>query len=124
MGIRRTLVGAQSCGGARPRSRRTVVAAVAEVAGGAGGGRRSYGGGGGGQGSMFSGGSTGQRYQLTLSAYARNLLNNVNDADFTGNLTSPYFGRANALYTGFGGGGGGGGVAVVDSAGAAWAGTI
>jgi len=61
---------------------------------------------GGGMGSMFGGGaSTGQRYQLTLSVMARNLLNNVNDADYTGNLSSPYFGRANALYSGFGAGG-------------------
>jgi hypothetical protein len=75
---------------------------------GGGGGGSPFGGGGGGR-DMFGGGGTNQRYQLTLSAYARNLLNNVNDADFTGNLTSPYFGRANALYGGFGGGGGGGG---------------
>jgi hypothetical protein len=81
--------------------------------GGGGGGRGgSVFGAGGGMGSMFSGASTGKRYQLTLSVMARNLLNNVNDADYTGNLTSPYFGQANSLYTGFGAGGGGGGGAV------------
>ena len=68
-----------------------------------------FGGGGGGMHSVFGGGaSTGQRYQLTLSLMARNLLNTVDDADFTGNLSSPYFGQANSLYSGFGGGGGGG----------------
>jgi hypothetical protein len=65
-------------------------------------------GGGGGMGSLFGGGGTGQRYQLTLSVMARNLLNNVNDADYIGNLSSPYFGQSNSLYSGFGGGGGGG----------------
>jgi hypothetical protein len=63
---------------------------------------------GGGMGSIFGGGSTGQRYQVTLSIMARNLLNTVNDANYIGNLTSPYFGRANALYTGGDGFGGGG----------------
>ena len=76
--------------------------------GGGGGGDHYHGspgnlfGGGGGRGSMFGGGGNGQRYQLTLSVMARNLLNTVNDADYVGNLASPYFGRANSLYTGFG----------------------
>ncbi len=74
---------------------------------GGGGGRRGGNifGSGDGMGSIFGGGSTGQRYQLTLSVMARNLLNDVNDGDYIGNLTSPYFGQANSLNTGFGGGG-------------------
>jgi hypothetical protein len=78
--------------------------------GGHGGGGGGHGGGnvfgGGGHGpDMFGGGNTNQRYQLTLSVMARNLLNNVNDGDFIGNLTSPYFGRANSLNSGGGFGG-------------------
>jgi hypothetical protein len=80
--------------------------------GGGGGGRGGgniFGGGGGGMRGMGGGGNTGHRYNVTLSVMARNLLNTVNDADYTGSLTSPYFGQANALYSGFGGGGGPGG---------------
>ena len=67
-----------------------------------GGGRGGPGGfGGGGMGGM-GGGNTDRRFNLTLSVNARNLLNNVNDANFSGNLTSPYFGRANSLNTGGG----------------------
>jgi hypothetical protein len=76
-----------------------------ERGGGGGRGGGNIFGGGGGMGSMFGGGGTGQRYQLTLSVMARNLFNNVNDADYIGNLSSPYFGRANSLYSGFGAGG-------------------
>jgi len=60
-----------------------------------GGGRGGFGGMGG-----FGGGSTNRRFNLTLSANARNLLNHVNEGDYSGNLTSPYFGRSNSLATG------------------------
>jgi hypothetical protein len=75
---------------------------------GMGGGRGP--GGGGGRG-MFGGASTGKRYNLTVSVQARNLLNYVNPAQPTGNLSSPLFGISTQLGGGFGprpGGGGGG----------------
>ncbi|MDQ6676011.1 MAG: TonB-dependent receptor, partial [Acidobacteriota bacterium] len=66
-----------------------------------GGGRGGPGGfGGGGMGGMFGGGGTDKRFNLTLSVNARNLLNHVNEGDYSGNLTSPYFGRSNSLATG------------------------
>jgi hypothetical protein len=69
--------------------------------GGMGGGFR---GGPGGPGGMFGGGAdTGKRYNLTLSASARNLLNYVNLASPDGNLSSPYFGQSLALVSGYGG---------------------
>jgi hypothetical protein len=83
---------------------------------GAGGGGRGGFGGGGGRGARGgfgrpegAGGPDGQaaasrKYQLTLSAYARNLFNNVNAAPPIGTLSSPLFGQSNAL-AGFGGNG-------------------
>ncbi len=60
-----------------------------------GGGPR---GGGGGGGPMFGGGgSSNYRYNLTLSANARNIFNNVNFGTPIGNLSSPLFGEANSL---------------------------
>jgi hypothetical protein len=56
--------------------------------GGGFGGRGGFGG---------MGGGSGQRYNLTFSASARNLLNNVNPANPTGNLSSSRFGTSNAL---------------------------
>ena len=85
--------------------------------GGGGGGRGGFGGrggrggfGGGREGGGGPGGpggpdaSSSRRYQLTLSAYARNLFNNVNPAAPIGTLSSPLFGESNAL-GGFGGNG-------------------
>jgi hypothetical protein len=90
--------------------------------GGGGGGRGGFGGGMGrggfgGQGPGGPGGAGGpegmggepsaagsRRYQLTFSAYARNLFNNVNAAAPIGTLSSPLFGESNAL-AGFGGNG-------------------
>jgi Carboxypeptidase regulatory-like domain len=82
--------------------------------GGGGGGDRGGGGGGGGRGGGGggmpmggmgggdrNGGLSNKRYSLTISANARNLLNHVNPANYSGDLTSPFFGVANAL----GGGG-------------------
>lgn len=65
--------------------------------GGFGGGPRFGGGGGGGRGGMFGDVSTGRKYNLTLTAQARNLLNNVNYANPIGVITSPLFGTSNQL---------------------------
>jgi hypothetical protein len=71
--------------------------------GGPGGG---FGGGpGGGPGGFFrglGGGSTGQRYNLTISIQARNLLNHVNPGPINGIVTSPLFGESNNLAGGVG----------------------
>ena len=79
---------------------------------GGGGGRRGpgggnpYGGGGGGMGGMFGAPTTSHRYNLIISASARNLLNHNNPGAIIGNITSPLFGLANqASGGGFGGGG-------------------
>jgi hypothetical protein len=77
---------------------------------GGGGGRGGPGGGfgggpGGGPGGFFrglGGGSTGQRYNLTISIQARNLLNHVNPGPINGIVTSPLFGESNTLAGGFG----------------------
>ena len=67
---------------------------------GGGGGR-----GPGGPGGMFGGGdNTGKRFNLTVSASARNLLNRENLASPESNLSSPNFGQSLALAGGFGGG--------------------
>lgn len=79
--------------------------------GGGGGGRGpggpggGFGGGpGGGPGGFFRGmnSSTGQRYNLTISVQARNLLNHVNPGPINGIITSPLFGESNTLAGGFG----------------------
>jgi hypothetical protein len=90
--------------------------------GGRGGGGGGYGGGrgggggmggrgmaGGGQGGGFFGpGNTGtRRYSITFSAYARNLLNNVNLGSPVGVIGSPLFDQSNSLGGVFGGGFGG-----------------
>ena len=62
------------------------------------------GGPGGGMGAIFGNASTPHRYNLTLSANARNLLNYTNAAPPVGNINSPLFGTSNALAGGFGGG--------------------
>lgn len=74
---------------------------------GGGGGMR---GGGGGPGGMMAGmgGSGENRYSLTFSVSARNLLNTTNPGNPIGNLSSPLFGISNSLAGGFGPGGGGG----------------
>ena len=55
--------------------------------GGRGGGRGGFGGGGGGAG----------RYNITLTADARNIFNKVNLGNPIGNLSSPLFGQANSV---------------------------
>lgn len=63
-----------------------------------------FGGPGGGPGGFFRGlnGSTGKRYNLTISIQARNLLNHVNPGPINGIITSPLFGESNTLAGGFG----------------------
>jgi hypothetical protein len=70
------------------------------MGGGGPGGGGPGGGGPGGRSGMF-GGSTGKRYNLTLSAMARNLFNTVNYSAPSGDLSSPYFGESRGL-AGFG----------------------
>ncbi|MDP9053158.1 MAG: hypothetical protein M3N93_02470, partial [Acidobacteriota bacterium] len=62
--------------------------------GGPGGGRGGFGG--------FGGGNTGKRYNVTLTASARNAFNHVNDANPSGILSSPLFGVSTALASGGG----------------------
>jgi len=56
-------------------------------------------GGGGGGGDS---GSTGHRYNLTVSLSARNLMNHVNPGPIIGNINSPLFGQSNQIAGGFG----------------------
>ena len=65
------------------------------------------GGGGGGMRSFFGpGATTNHRFNLTLSANARNLFNDVNLGPRIGVVGSPLFGESNSLGGLFGGGGG------------------
>jgi hypothetical protein len=67
--------------------------------GGGRGGPGGFGGGGrGGPGGFgdFGGGSEGGRYSITLGVNITNLFNNVNLGQYSGVLTSPFFGRANS----------------------------
>lgn len=66
---------------------------------GGGGSRGGFGG--------FGGGGTPKRYNLTLTASARNLFNHTNPGQPIGSLLSPVFGQSTSL-AGFGGFGGGG----------------
>jgi hypothetical protein len=74
------------------------------------GGSRSTAERGGGEGNVFgsesggtsTGGVTDQRYNLTISFLAHNLLNHVNLGPVIGNLSSPLFGMSNTLAGGFG----------------------
>jgi hypothetical protein len=72
--------------------------------GGPPGGGFAGGGPGGGPGAFFRGldGSTGKKYNLTLSVQARNLLNHVNPGPINGIITSPLFGESNNLAGGVG----------------------
>lgn len=77
-------------------------------AGGGGGGRGGFGGGGLGGGGFGGGGAAGQggegggfggnshRYNFTISLQASNLFNKVNFGNYSGTLTSPFFGSANS----------------------------
>jgi hypothetical protein len=78
---------------------------------GGGGGPRGGGGPGGGgpPPGMFGGANNGNKYNLTLTASARNLLNHANYAAPNGSLSSPLFGQFTALTGGFGPGPMGGG---------------
>jgi hypothetical protein len=63
--------------------------------------RGGGGGGGGGMGGIFGDATTSKRYNLTISASARNLLNRANLAPPIGTLSSPLFGQSNAIASGF-----------------------
>lgn len=79
--------------------------------GGGGGGERGGGGGGGGMMGMGGGGggaSSEKKYNLTVSVFFSNMLNNVNVGPPIGNLSSPQFGVPQGLAGGGGGFGGGG----------------
>lgn len=66
--------------------------------------------GGGGNVMMMGGGDARHKYNLTISVTANDLLNHVNLANYSGSLTSAFFGRANStIRGGFGGPGFGGG---------------
>jgi hypothetical protein len=66
--------------------------------GGPSGGHGPRGGFGGAMGGPMSlGSATNRRYNLTFSINARNLFNNINYAPLVGNLSSPIFGRPNAI---------------------------
>ena len=82
------------------------------IAGGGGGGGEMKGGGGGGPQMIGMGGGGGpasseKKYNLTVSLFIQNMLNNVNYAAPDGNLLSPLFGQPRSLGGGFGFGGGG-----------------
>jgi Carboxypeptidase regulatory-like domain len=71
--------------------------------GGPGGGGGGFPGGGGGfRGFGGGGANTGQKYNLTFSVQARNLLNHVNPGPINGIITSPLFDESNTLAGGFG----------------------
>jgi hypothetical protein len=53
-----------------------------------------------GLGSFIGPPTTTQRYNLSISMSARNLLNHTNPGPITGDITSPLFGRANQTYGG------------------------
>ena len=75
--------------------------------GGGGGGMRM--GGGGGRGGGGGADTTEHRYNVSLSVMFNNMLNHYNPGGFVGNLSSPQFGQATGINSGFGGGGPGGG---------------
>jgi hypothetical protein len=51
---------------------------------------------------MFGGVNSGKKYNLTLTASARNLFNHANYSSPSGNLSSPLFGEYTSLASGFG----------------------
>ena len=67
-----------------------------------GGGMRMGGGGGHGHGGGGGDGTTSKRYNIVLSAQARNLLNTNNSGQLIGDITSQLFGTSNRLAGGFG----------------------
>jgi hypothetical protein len=68
-----------------------------------------FGGGGRGGGGFGAVGGTGKKYNVTLSANARNVLNHVNLNQPVGSLSSPQFGESTNIASGGGGPFGGGG---------------
>ena len=64
--------------------------------GGFGGGGFGGGPGGGPGGGMMGGGNESGRFNVQLSAQITNLLNHVNYGQYSGVLSSPYFGKSNS----------------------------
>jgi Carboxypeptidase regulatory-like domain len=79
--------------------------AVAAPAAGPAMGRGPFGGFAGGP-SPTAGASSGQRFSLTASVSARNMLNHVNPGPIIGSINSPLFGQSNQIAGGFGAFGG------------------
>ncbi len=80
------------------------------IMGGGGGGGEVRGPGGGGMGGGFGGGAPSEKkYNLTVSLFVQNILNNVNFGPPIGNLSSPLFGQPQSVAGSFGGFGGSGG---------------
>jgi len=78
------------------------------ITGGGGGGGEVRGGGG--MGGGFGGGASSEKkYNLTVSLFVQNILNDVNFGPPIGNLSSPLFGQPQGVAGSFGGFGGGGG---------------
>ncbi len=77
--------------------KRETASAPSGMMGGGGGGPRGGGGFGGGMGGgMMGGGNESGRFNVQLSAQITNLLNHVNYGQYSGVLTSPYFGKSNS----------------------------
>ncbi len=74
-----------------------------EGRGGGGGGNPTMMAGGRGLGSFIGPASTSHRYNLSISMSARNVLNHTNPGPINGNITSPFFGRANQMFGGLNG---------------------
>ena len=70
----------------------------ASHSGGGGGGNPAMMAGGRGLGSLIGPPTTTQRYNLSFSISARNLLNHTNPGPIIGDITSPLFGHANQMY--------------------------
>jgi hypothetical protein len=75
---------------------------------GGGGGEKGGPGGGGMGGFGGGGGSSEKKYNLTVSLFFQNILNDVNLGAPIGNLSSPLFGQPQSVAGSFGGFGGGG----------------
>src|SRR6185295_10715495 len=87
-------------GGARGGQAGAPAGGMQVIGGGGGGDRMVMMGGPGG----FGGGSR-HKYNLTIAINAMNVLNHLNEGNFNGTLTSPFFGRSNNASGGGGGGG-------------------
>ena len=95
-------------GGGGPRGGGGAMGGGGGRGGGGGGGGMRMGPGGGGRGGGMGGDTTEHRFNLTVGVNVTNVLNHLNPGGYVGTLTSPQFGEATSVNTGFGGGGFGG----------------